>query len=150
VARRITVADARDFAILPLRLSVVRLDPGARSPQPPAQAAFWSLTRTEEELSVVCDEAAGKALCGPGSPEGRRLQGGFRALKLRGPLDFSLTGVLARFLAPLAAADIPVFAVSTFDTDYVLVRDEHLQRAVAALGSAGYRHTDAAGGPRLP
>jgi hypothetical protein len=133
------VAELLSFCVLPNRLSVVRLDPRSAPPAPPPKEVFWSLTLTAEELSVVCGEAMGERLCrtrarGAGSV---RIERGFRALKVRGPLDFSLTGVLSRLLAPLAASEIPVFVVSTFDTDYLLVRDEHLQRAVEALEPVG-------------
>jgi hypothetical protein len=64
---------------------------------------------------------------------------GWAALEIVGPLDFTLTGVLASFAGPLAEARIPVFAISTFDTDYVLVKTENLDAAVRALSSAGHR-----------
>ena len=60
------------------------------------------------------------------------------ALKLEGPFPFSMTGVLASFLQPLAEARIPIFAISTFDTDYVLIKRENLEQAVVALGAAGH------------
>ena len=62
-----------------------------------------------------------------------RVQRGFRAFEIRGALDFSLSGVLSRHLAPLAAAQIPVFVISTFDTDYILVRARHIEQAVEVL-----------------
>jgi hypothetical protein len=133
------LADLLSFCVLPGRYSVVRLDPGSAPPAPPPVGTFWSLTLSAEEVSVVCGEAMGEELCRAGAPESgsARIQRGFRALKIRGPLDFSLTGVLSRLLAPLAASEIPVFVVSTFDTDYLLVRDEHLQRAIEALEPVG-------------
>ncbi len=63
---------------------------------------------------------------------------GWVALKLEGPFPFSMTGVLASFVRPLAEAQIPVFAISTFDTDYVLIKRENLEQAAAALGAAGH------------
>jgi hypothetical protein len=63
---------------------------------------------------------------------------GWRALKLRGPFPFSATGILASVLSPLAEAEVPIFAVSTFDTDYVLVPEARLEKAVAALRAAGH------------
>jgi hypothetical protein len=59
-------------------------------------------------------------------------------LEVQGPLEFELTGILAGISAPLAAAGVPIFAVSTFDTDYVLVHSAHLERAVEALKGAGH------------
>ena len=70
--------------------------------------------------------------------EGVRIERGWVALKLEGPFPFSMTGVLASFLQPLAEAKIPIFAISTFDTDYVLVKAEKLDRALGVLRSAGH------------
>jgi len=91
---------------------------------------FLSLTRTSDELSIVCEERL--------VPEGIRAEFGFVPLKLRGPFPFSMTGVLASFLNPLAENKISIFAVSTFDTDYVLVKSEDLERAKSILRSAGH------------
>ena len=66
------------------------------------------------------------------------VEAGWAAFKLDGPFPFSMTGVLASFLQPLAEAQIPIFAISTFDTDYVLVKEENLARASAALRAAGH------------
>ena len=66
------------------------------------------------------------------------VEAGWAAFKLDGPFPFSMTGVLASFLQPLAEAQIPIFAISTFDTDYVLVKEENLARAIAALLAAGH------------
>ena len=71
-------------------------------------------------------------------PDGVRAQRGWRALAVEGPLDFALTGVLAAVAVPLAEAGISIFAVSTYDTDYVLVRADRLADAVAALRGAGH------------
>lgn len=118
-------------AILLLKgcFAVCRLGPDAPVPIW-ARGEFVSITRTAQELSVVCDEAK--------VPPGVRIERGWRCLKLAGPLDFSLVGVLQSLLAPLAAANVSVFAVSTYDTDYVLVRHADLDRALAALREAGW------------
>jgi hypothetical protein len=73
------------------------------------------------------------------APAGGQIEPGWRALKVAGPLDFSLTGILATLAAPLAAAKISLFSISTYDTDYVLVREADLERAKAALRIAGHR-----------
>jgi hypothetical protein len=73
------------------------------------------------------------------------VEAGWRALAVQGPLDFGLTGILAALAAPLAAARISIFAVSTYDTDYVLVRDRDLERAVLALREAGHSVSDGHG-----
>lgn len=72
-------------------------------------------------------------------PEGVRVERGWVALKLEGPFPFSMTGVLASFLEPLAEAKIPIFAISTFDTDYVLVKREDLEGAKKTLAAAGHQ-----------
>ena len=69
-------------------------------------------------------------------PEGAIAERGWVALKLEGPFPFSTTGVLASFLQPLADAEIPIFAISTFDTDYVLIKRQNLEQAVVVLGAA--------------
>lgn len=117
------------LTILPLHLAVCRLEPGAPQPALPP-GAFFSVTRTSDELSIVCDEGA--------VPSGAQAENGWRALKVEGPLDFSLTGILAGLAGVLAVAEISIFAISTYDTDYVLVRSTSLQAAVAALRRAGY------------
>ena len=90
--------------------------------------------RTAAEVSVVCDAA--------GVPDGAAAERGWRALTVEGPLDFALTGVLAALAVPLAAAGVSIFAVSTYDTDHVLVRSERLADAVAALRAAGHTVAD--------
>jgi hypothetical protein len=67
-----------------------------------------------------------------------RQERGWRCLKLQGPLPLNMTGVLAAVLEPLAAAQVAIFAIATFDTDYVLVREEQLEQAIAALRKAGH------------
>jgi hypothetical protein len=122
-------AAAIELRVLPGRLAVCRLEAGAAPPAWAMGGALWSVTGTADELSVVCGEER--------VPEGVRREAGWRALKVAGPLDFALTGVLSAIAAPLAAAGVSVFAVATFDTDYVLVREERLAEAVAALRAAG-------------
>lgn len=71
-------------------------------------------------------------------PEGVRVERGWAGLKLEGPFPFSMTGVLASFLEPLARAGISIFAVSTFDTDYVLVKSDMLTRALEVIQASGH------------
>jgi hypothetical protein len=109
--------------------SIVRLPAGSAVPPWAAGGPFVSITATDEELSIVC---------GSGTvPREAQGEHGWKALKVAGPLDFSLTGILAAIAAPLAAAEVSIFAVSTFDTDYVLVREGQLGTAVAVLREAG-------------
>lgn len=116
--------------VLPGELAVCRLPGEAPSPDW-AVGTLVSITRAPGELTVVCDATAV-----PPSVEKER---GWRALAVRGPLDLSLTGVLASLAGPLADAGVPVFVISTYDTDYLLVRDADLERAVAALRAAGHQ-----------
>ena len=92
-----------------------------------AEARFWSLTRTPDELSVVCAEDDL-----PPSVESH-VERGWRAFWLEGPLPFTLTGVIASVTAPLADAGIPVFVISTYDTDVLLVKADDLARAREVL-----------------
>jgi uncharacterized protein len=116
--------------LLEERLAVCRLEPDAPVPAW-ARGGFVSVTRTPEELSIVCAESA--------LPEDApRAELGWRVLQVAGPLDFELTGILSSISQPLAEADVPLFALSTYDTDYVLVREPDLERAVEALEGAGH------------
>lgn len=110
--------------------AVYRLDPDSEPPAPSGDAAFHSVTRTAEELSVVCPLAD--------VPEGADVESSFAALRVSGNLPFTLTGVLSGLTGPLAAAGVSVFAVSTFDTDYLLVPRDMLGPAAEALRSAGH------------
>jgi len=122
---------------MPGAYAVVRFAPGTRlSPDAFAGEGFVSVTRTADELSVVCESARIGQMC-PGAEPGS-IESGWNVLKVEGPLDFSLTGVLASLAAPLARASVSVFALSTFDTDYLLVRETDRERALEALRAAGF------------
>lgn len=113
------------------RLTVCQLPPDAPIPAWVSGAAtFISITRTSEELSIVCAEGI--------VPAGLKEESGWRMLKVEGPLDFGLTGVLASIAAPLAQAGISIFAIATFNTDYVLVKDVKVAEAVKTLQAAGH------------
>jgi len=119
------------LSVLEERLAVCRLDPAAEEPPPWATAApFYSVTRTPGELSVVCPKEL--------VPDGVTREGGWRALKLDGTFDFGQVGVLVSVTAPLAQAGVSIFAVSTFVTDYVLVKERQLDAVVAALRDHGH------------
>lgn len=117
------------LSLLPGAFAICRLPADTPAPAWAQGGAFVSVTRTEHELSIVCPEAS--------IPPGAPCQAGWRCLRVAGPLDFGLVGVLARLVAPLAAAGVPVFAVSTYDTDYLLVRERDLPRALDALAASG-------------
>jgi hypothetical protein len=119
--------------VLPGELAVVRLPPDAHLPQWAFTAApgpLWSMTRTREELSLV---RAAEAV-----PSDARAERGWRAFRIAGTIDFALTGVLASVLAPLGDAGISIFAISTYDTDYILVREHALDAAIEVLRAAGH------------
>jgi hypothetical protein len=113
------------FTLLDGRYAVARLAPDAAVPEWADRGAFVTITRTSEELSIVTEEE--------NVPADVRTERGWRCLKLEGPIPFETIGVAAKFTGALAAAGVSVFVVSTFDTDYVLVKDEALPRAVTAL-----------------
>jgi len=117
--------------VLPGVFAVCRLDAAAELPAAPAEpGGFWSLTRTADEVSVICREEA--------IPDDAVVERGWRGLRVAGPLDFALTGVAAALTAPLAEAGVSVLPVATFDTDYLFVREASLPQAVAALAAAGH------------
>ncbi len=111
-------------------LVVCRLAAGEPVPEWAAGEGFYSVTRTKEELSIVCAEEQ--------VPAGVKRSGRFVLLKLQGPFAFSETGVVSAFVGPLAEAKVPVFVLSTFDTDYVLAAEESLETALGALNRAGH------------
>lgn len=116
-------------------LAVCRLDPGKPVPDWAHGAGFSSITRTAQELSIVC---AANAV-----PAGVVRESDWRAFQVEGPLSFNETGILAAIAAPLAAAEISIFAISTYDTDYVLVREADAGRATQVLTAAGHKVANA-------
>ena len=118
------------FSVAGRGLVACRLEADAIVPAWAARGEFFSVTRTHEELSIVC---ADERVPAEVKRSGR--------LKLHGPFALSETGVLSSFVGPLAEAGVPVFAVATFDTDYVLVPEESLQAALSALERAGHEST---------
>ena len=119
-----------ELDLLADRFAIARLAPEADLPTWVHSSPFVSVTRTPAELSVVCHESVL-----PDSLEARR---GFRCLGVRGPLSFSEIGILASLTHALAEAGISIFALSTHDTDYLLVAAESLDDAVRALTAAGH------------
>jgi hypothetical protein len=124
---------------LPLRalaapLALCRLQPSDVIPEWTAHArTFLTISRTPTELSIIADESA--------VPAAVDAQRGYRALHVEGPLPLDLIGVFAAIAAPLAAANVPIFPIATYDTDYVLVAESHFERAVRALEAAGHSIT---------
>ena len=122
---------ALTLTLLDDALAVCRLAADAEVPTWAWSGEPASVTRTRDELSIVCRADA--------VPAGVQCESGWRCLKVQGPLDFGLTGILASLAVPLAAARIPVFAISTYDTDYLMVKAENLARTIEALRAAGHR-----------
>ncbi len=110
--------------------AVCRLEAGSPLVKGPFSGNLYSVTATPEEVSVVCPERE--------SPPEAKCERDWRCLKVSGPLDFSQTGVLASLADPLAKAEIPIFVLSTYDTDYVLVKNSRLDKALAVLKEAGH------------
>ena len=115
--------------------AVCRLDPAEAVPAWAWNGQLVSVTHTDAELSIVCAETAV-----PSTVE--RAERGWRALRVVVPLDFNAVGVMASLTAPLARAGISILALATFDTDYLLIREPDLSRALAALRAAGHRVGD--------
>lgn len=116
------------LSVMPDTLAVVRLDPSSEIPNwGTSGPGFFSITKTQDELSIVCAEG--------NVPLGAKVEKGWSCLKVEGPLDFGMTGVLNSLTKPLAEAKISIFAISTYDTDYLMVKKENLQKAVQVLGT---------------
>ncbi len=114
------------ITILPEKFAICRLSPTDDIPQWARQSkTLLSITYTRDELSLVCSQSS--------VPSGVQYEGSWKAIKVHGPLDFSLTGILVALAAPLADASISIFALSTFDTDYLLLPEKHLARAKLVL-----------------
>jgi len=118
------------MSVLAGNFGVCRLDSGSEIPEWALESDFYSITKTSDELFIVCPES--------GVPENVVCERGWKVLKVEGPLDFGLTGILAGISAVLAEKKVSIFAVSTYDTDYILVRKKDLKTAVEALEEAGY------------
>ena len=122
------------FAVHAGRYAIVRLAAGMALPAwlEQASAPFLAITRTARETSLVCAEQF--------VPDDEHAEHGWAVLELLGPFPLDEVGILASVAQPLAAAGIALFAISTFETDYLLVRDDAVDRAREALVAAGHRH----------
>lgn len=111
-------------------LAICRLAADAEAPPWAENCSFLTISRTVDELSITIPESA--------VPAGVRCERNYRAIRVRGVLDLGLVGILASIARPLADAGISIFAISTFDTDYVLIRERDLSAARVALRAAGH------------
>lgn len=112
------------------KYGVCRLNKTDLIPEWAQNSNFFSITRTSDELSIVCTEDS--------IPRDVECEKDWRILKIEGPLDFSLIGILASISTILAEKRISIFAISTYDTDYILVKNKDIDNAVEALISEGY------------
>lgn len=119
------------LTILPERLAICRLSVDEIVPEWAMLGEFVSITHTRDELSIVCAEEH--------VPSDVKADRGWRGLRVEGPLDLALTGVLASLTGPLAEAQINLFAIATYDTDYLLVKEHHLAQTCTVLRRAGHR-----------
>jgi len=111
--------------------AILRLEPDAAIPDWAGKGEFNSISRTAEELSIACPAS--------NLPPSIQAQQRWMCLKLEGPFPFSLTGILLSFIQPLSDNAIPIFAVSTYDTDYVLIQEEFSDKALSILQQAGHQ-----------
>ena len=123
----------RSLTLLGDIYSVCRLAPDAPIPDWVRSTTFFSITRNDDELSIVCPEAA--------VPLDTRAEHGWRCFKVAGPIPFDEVGVVASLTTPLAAAAVGVFVISTFDTDYILIAARNADAATAAWRQAGFTVT---------
>jgi len=118
------------LAVLPDRYAICRLDSKTEIPEWANKGHFVSIARTPEELSIVCLEA--------NVPSGVQCEPAWRIFRCEGPLDLSLPGIMASLAEPLADAGVPIFPIATNHTDYILIKEPHVDTAIRAL--TGYGH----------
>lgn len=116
--------------LLDEKYGVCRLDKNELIPEWAQNSDFFSITKTSDELSIVCSQDS--------IPDDIKCEKDWRILKVEGPLDFSLVGILASISAVLAKARISIFAISTYDTDYILVKNNDIDKAIASLINEKY------------
>ena len=109
---------------------VCRLKPDESVPDWASAGAIYTVSKTFDELSIICQASL--------IPQGIQVELGWRVMKVEGPLDFDLIGILATLSGSLADRGVSIFAVSTFDTDYLLVKEKDYKNAVEALRDAGH------------
>jgi hypothetical protein len=118
------------LSLLPQSLAVTRFEPLCDIPEWATRGAFFSITRTADELSIFCESSL--------VPEDEEKSEGWRAFRVAGQLDMNLTGIISQLAVPLATKQIPVFSISTHDTDYMLVQEFQLEDAMDVLRRAGH------------
>jgi len=119
-----------NLSLLPHKYAVCQLHPDKHIPYWSLLGDFVSLTRTHEELSIVCQQ--------DNVPDDIEAERGWRCLQVQGAFDFSATGVHASLAIPLAEAEISVLAIATYATDYLLIKEQNVERALKVLEQAGH------------
>ena len=125
-----------ELDVLAESLAICRLGADAPIPAWATARPFFAISRTSDELSIICQDVL--------VPAGVTVSRDWRALRLHGPFDLGLVGILFAVVAPLAAADVSIMPIATYDTDYILVRSADLPRAIDAIRRAGHDVRDAA------
>jgi hypothetical protein len=120
--------------LLPGSFAICHLDPSGGIPAWAVKGEFFSITRTPGEVSAVVSQGS--------VPEGTQRDSGWRCFRVEGPLPLSEIGVLVSLAAPLSHASVSLFAVSTYDTDYLLVKEEAVERAIEAFAGSGHAVRD--------
>lgn len=123
--------------ILDSTFSVVKLPPIETIPLWALKSDTFSITRTDEELSIVCPTE-----CLPMNETFKDVESGWKCIKVEGVLDLSLTGILSSLTNPLTENNISIFAISTFNTDYLLVKSHSIEKAIAVLENEGHIFSD--------
>jgi hypothetical protein len=123
-----------NLSILKENYCICRLNPNDSVPEWVNKNGFWTITQTQNELSIVCQDNP--------LAESLKSQRDWKIIKAEGILDFNLTGILSSIAKPLAKAKISIFAISTFDTDYILIKRSHVPEAISALQLAGFTFTN--------
>lgn len=121
------------FTLLEGNYTIHRLKPGSAIPKGVTDSPFFSISGSAEEMTIVAPEAVWI--------QSEKTEPDWVCLKVNGPLDFSETGILSGIAATLAGVGVSIFAVSTYDTDYILVKREQLPQAKTALTDAGHKFT---------
>jgi hypothetical protein len=124
------IAPKLTLSSLPETFAICRLAADAMTPHWAGTGLFFSITRTCEELSIICAEA--------NVPSGVLCNRGWRCLKVDGPLEFNAIGVVASLARPLATAGVSIFVVSSYDTDYLLVKRESYEKTLGILRESGH------------
>ena len=119
------------LSVISENFTIHKLSPDASTPEEILKSNYYSISKTENELSLVCSEVI--------KVQSLQSSKGWKCIKVKGPLDFNLTGILADISDILAQTNISIFVISTFDTDYILVRNRDLSSATTKLRLAGYK-----------